>query len=156
MSASSLPAHQGLVAVTDTKPGAANAGFFVSTRDSAENPPLTADAQDRLSVTDGDTLIINGERIRLRSEAGPIDAPELGKAKCPLELFRAQAARERLAQIMAPQDFSLDRRGLDKYGRTVAVVYADGEDVGAKLVAEGHAKMWMSLRRADRPTWCVG
>lgn len=105
-------------------------------------------------VTDGDTLIINGERIRLRSEAGPIDAPELGKAKCPLELFRAQAARDRLRVLMAPNDFSIDRRGRDRYGRTVGVVYSEGADVGARLVREGHAKPWPRLRRADRPTWC--
>jgi endonuclease YncB( thermonuclease family) len=35
-------------------------------------------------VIDGDTISVDGERIRLRSEAGPIDAPELRKAKCPL------------------------------------------------------------------------
>jgi endonuclease YncB( thermonuclease family) len=76
-------------------------------------------------VIDGDTLDIDGERIRLRSEAGPIDAPELRKAKCPLELFRAQAARERLAAIMAPNDFSVDPRGRDRYGRNVAIVYSE-------------------------------
>jgi endonuclease YncB( thermonuclease family) len=64
-----------------------------------------------LYVIDGDTIDLDGERIRLRSEAGPIDAPELGKAKCSLVLFRAQPARERLAALMAPKDFSVDRRG---------------------------------------------
>lgn len=105
-------------------------------------------------VIDGDTLDVDGERIRLRSEAGPIDAPELRKARCPLELFRAQAAKERLVRLMAPGDFSIDRRGRDRYGRTVAVVYSVGEDVGARLVREGHAKPWPSLRAKDRPTWC--
>lgn len=109
----------------------------------------------RTYVIDGDTLDVDGERIRLRSEAGPIDAPELGQAKCPLELFRAQAARERLAALMAPDDFSIDRRGKDRYGRTVGIVYSEGEDVGARLVREGHAKPWPRLTRADRPTWCA-
>lgn len=108
----------------------------------------------RATVVDGDTLDIDGERIRLRSEAGPIDAPELRKAQCPLELFRAQAARERLAALMAPNDFSIDRRGRDRYGRTVAVVYSQGVDVASTLVREGHAKPWPKLARADRPTWC--
>lgn len=103
---------------------------------------------------DGDTLDVDGERIRLRSGSGPIDAPELGKAKCPLELFRAQAAKERLAQIMAPDDFTIERHGKDRYGRTVAVVYSEGADVGTILVREGHAKRWPRLTRADRPTWC--
>ena len=113
-----------------------------------------ATAASRLHVIDGDTIDIHGERIRLRAENGPIDAPELRKAQCPLELFRAQASRERLAQLLASGDYSVDRRGFDKYGRTVGVVYAEGEDVGAKLVREGHAKPWPGLRRATRPTWC--
>ena len=33
---------------------------------------------------------------------GLIDAPELRSAKCPLELFRAEAAKDRLAAIIAP------------------------------------------------------
>ena len=107
-------------------------------------------------VYDGDTIRVGAERVRLRSEAGPIDAPELRSAKCPLELFRAQAARERLAALMAPNDFSIDRRGRDRYGRTVAVVYSEGRDVAAVLVREGHARPWPKLSRADRPTWCGG
>lgn len=112
----------------------------------------------QVHVIDGDSLRIGSERIRLRSEQGPIDAPELRSAKCPLELFRAQAARERLAAILAGADLhtdvSLDRRGLDKYRRTVAILYVDGEDVGARLVRDGFAKPWPGLRRATRPTWC--
>lgn len=105
-------------------------------------------------VIDGDTLDINGERIRLRSETGPIDAPELRSAKCRLELFRAEASRDRLRALMAPNDFSIDRRGKDRYGRTVAIVYSEGRDVGGLLVREGHARPWPRLTRADRPTWC--
>jgi micrococcal nuclease len=105
-------------------------------------------------VIDGDTSSVDGERIRLRSEVGPIDAPELRSAKCPLELFRAEAARDRLKALMAPNDFSIDRRGADRYGRIVAVIYSQGEDVGARLMREGHAKPWPTLGRVDRPTWC--
>lgn len=113
-------------------------------------PPALAS----LRIIDGDTLVIDGERIRLRSEAGPIDAPELRSAKCPLELFRAEAARDRLRALMAPKDVGVERHGADRYGRTVAIVRVDGKDVGAILVREGHAKPWPTLRRADRPTWC--
>jgi endonuclease YncB( thermonuclease family) len=115
---------------------------------------LASPATASVRVIDGDTVDVDGERIRLRSDAGPIDAPELGKAKCPLELFRAQVAKERLEQIMAPNDFAIERRGKDRYGRTVGVVYSEGVDVGAILVREGHAKPWPKLTRTDRPTWC--
>lgn len=105
-------------------------------------------------VTDGDTIRVDGERIRLRSEAGPIDAPELRTAKCQLELFRAEAARDRLKALLKDREPEIQQTGTDKYGRPVAIVRVDGKDVGAILVREGHAKPWPTLRRADRPEWC--
>lgn len=114
------------------------------------------DFPGRTVVVDGDTQRVGGSRIRLRSEQGSIDALELPSAKCPLELFRAKAARERLATIIrsAGDDFSIDRRGRDRYGRTVAVVYAVGENVGERLVRENQALPWPKLSRADRPELC--
>ncbi|WP_160147321.1 thermonuclease family protein [Methylopila sp. Yamaguchi] len=105
-------------------------------------------------MIDGDTIRVDGERIRLRSEAGPIDAPELRTAKCQLELFRAEAARDRLKALLKDREPEIRQTGTDKYGRPVAIVRVDGKDVGAILVREGHAKPWPTLRRADRPEWC--
>ncbi|MFL1875423.1 thermonuclease family protein [Hansschlegelia beijingensis] len=111
-------------------------------------------------VVDGDTVVVAGERIRLRSEAGPIDAPELAKAKCPLELFRAEAARDRLAAIIARGARVVDTGERDRWRRPIVLVYVDGKDVGAQLVAEGHAKLWPKIggkmRRENRPEWCGG
>ncbi|HVI28258.1 thermonuclease family protein [Hansschlegelia sp.] len=124
----------------------------------AQEPPgVFADAARTMPetrVVDGDTVVISGERIRLRSGAGPIDAPELGKAKCPLELFRAEASRDRLAALLKGHEPEIVRKGADRYGRTVAVLLVDGKDLGAELVREGHAKPWPKLTKADRPTWC--
>jgi endonuclease YncB( thermonuclease family) len=77
-------------------------------------------------VIDGDTIDVDGERIRLRSETGPIDAPELRRAKCPLELFRAEAARDRLRAIVASGDVEIERTDTDRYGRTVAIIRVGG------------------------------
>lgn len=122
----------------------------------AQTPVGTFSGAASVRVIDGDTIDMGGERIRLRSEAGPIDAPELRSAKCPLELFRAEAARDRLKALVEGRQPAVDRTGADRYGRTVAIVRVGGKDVGAILVAEGHAKMWLSLRSKDRPTWCEG
>lgn len=123
----------------------------------AQTPVGTFSDAASVRVLDGDTIDVGGERIRLRSEAGPIDAPELRKAKCPLELFRAEAARDRLTELTRVYgDLAITRTGADRYGRTVAIVRVGGTDVGAILVREGHAKMWISLRSKDRPTWCEG
>ncbi len=117
-------------------------------------------AKTPIRVIDGDSLDIAGERIRLRSEAGPIDAPELRSAKCPLELFRAEAAKDRLAAIIAPGARIVDTGERDRWKRPIVLVYVDGKDVGAQLIAEGHAKPWPKtggkLRRENRPEWCGG
>ncbi|WP_197027186.1 thermonuclease family protein [Methylopila sp. 73B] len=84
----------------------------------------------------------------------PIEThPSSRSAKCPLELFRAEAARDRLKALLKGREPTIDRTGADRYGRTVAVVRVDGNDVGAILVREGHAKPLPTLRRADRPGW---
>ncbi|WP_428980899.1 thermonuclease family protein [Methylopila capsulata] len=85
---------------------------------------------------------------------GLIDAPELRRAQCPLELYRAEAARDRLRALVQTGEVRLERTGKDRYGRTVGVVYIGEQDVGAALVREGHAKPWPKLTRAERPTWC--
>lgn len=51
-----------------------------------------APAAAAVRIIDGDIISVDGKDVRLRSKAGPIDAPELRKAMCPLEFFRAEAA----------------------------------------------------------------
>lgn len=130
--------------------------FFLAASPATAQPVGTymGAAESGVRVVDGDTIRIDGERIRLRSEAGPIDAPELRSAKCPLELFRAEAARDRLKALLKDRVPEVQKTGTDKYGRPVVIVRVDGKDVGAILVREGHAKPWPTLRRADRPEWC--
>lgn len=45
--------------------------------------------------------------------------------------------------------FQLEGRGLDRYGRTLAVVSRSGYSLGAQLVSEGLARNW-----GDRRGWC--
>lgn len=95
-------------------------------------------------VVDGDTFWINGEKVRIAD----IDAPEMA-GKCPFERDLALTARDRLAELLdAP--FSLERRGKDQYGRTLAVVIVTGRSVGKQLVGEGLARTWTGRREP----WC--
>src|SRR6266850_6344611 len=80
-------------------------------------------------VHDGDTFYAEGKRIRVRG----IDTPELGQP-------RSFAARDRLNQLLHSGSVTVEPRAIDKYGRTVAIVKVNGQDVAGILKAEGFAK----------------
>lgn len=90
------------------------------------------------SVTDGDTLRCGEEKVRLLA----IDAPELdghcreGRVCVPGDPLASTAALER---AIAGRALTIVRTGKDRYGRTLAVVYADGLSTSCSQVAGGHA-----------------
>lgn len=85
-------------------------------------------------VSDGDTLWVRpatgGKPVKVRI-AG-IDAPEICQAG-------GQAARQALSKRVKSRRIELLARGQDDYGRTLAVLQSDGEDIGAWMVSQGHA-----------------
>ena len=115
------------------------AAVFGSTSHLAASDPATApDTQKRtltgsvVSISDGDTLTLLVDREQIRIRLAQIDAPEIGqpygkKAKAALSAlaFRKQARVEVV--------------DIDRYGRTVGEVFADGIDVNREMVREGHA-----------------
>jgi endonuclease YncB( thermonuclease family) len=106
---------------------------------------LAAPARAQQAI-DGDTFRIGAESIRILN----IDAPELSHPGCASEHAAALRARDRLAELLRGGVVVL-RRGRDLYGRTLAIVLdLDGEDIGARLVAEGLARPWDGRRRP----WC--
>lgn len=89
------------------------------------------------SVTDGDTLEIHGQRIRLHG----IDAPESGQL-CHRngEPWRCgQTAALALSDFIGRRVVSCEPRDKDRYGRIVAVCSVGGTNINRWLVAEGHA-----------------
>jgi len=107
----------------------------------------TATAADRLSVTDGDTVRLGNERIRIIG----LDAPEL-RAKCRAERRLAERARDRLAELVDTDDIEIIRSARpDKYRRTLAIIRADGQDVARVLISEGLARVYHGERRNG---WC--
>jgi endonuclease YncB( thermonuclease family) len=91
-----------------------------------------------VSVIDGDTLEMHGERIRLEG----MDAPESGQS-CRTEagdVWRCgQAAALALDELIARQTVYCDARDVDRYGRHIATCYLGNTDLGATLVASGLA-----------------
>lgn len=98
-------------------------------------------------AVDGDTLACGTDRIRLIG----LDAPEL-RAQCLREWHAARASRARLQQLVAG-GVQLERRGTDRYRRTLAIARTrDGRDVAMIMIREGHARPYSG--RGRRGGWC--
>lgn len=91
------------------------------------------------TITDGDTLRLNGTTYRLWG----IDAPEM-KQDCPDGWPAGRIAATHLQSLIAGRNVICERRDTDRYGRTVAVCRAGGEDLGAIMVRDGYA--WAFVR----------
>ena len=107
----------------------------------AQAPTLTAQSAaaitGRASVIDGDTIEIHGMRIRLHG----IDAPERGQ-HCSFQGERTRCGQQAslaLADKVGQNTVSCDPRDRDRYGRVIAVCYAQGEDLNGWMVASGWA-----------------
>lgn len=100
----------------------------------------SASAQE---VVDGDTLRIGGDIYRLYG----IDAPEASQT-CRDAWPAGRIAADHLKAMVAERVVHCERRGRDRYGRTLAVCWADDEDIGARLVSEGWA--WAFSRYSNR------
>lgn len=103
----------------------------------AQAVPAAAEIIGPARVIDGDTLEIEGTRVRLFG----IDAPETHQlCERSGRSYRCgeQAARV-LAEWLGAQPVSCRKRTTDRYGRIVAVCFRDDEDVGAWLVRAGWA-----------------
>jgi micrococcal nuclease len=111
-------------------------------------------------VIDGDTIearipIWLGQEIITKVRLRGIDAPEIAGA-CGAERQQAEAARDRLAMLIAGGPVTLTEIGPDKYaGRVVARLMTGAPehfvDAGALLVSEGLARRYNGKRR---DSWC--
>lgn len=102
-------------------------------------------------VIDGDT--IDDRALGVRYRLANIDAPETGdSAICFWERKRGDEAKWAAVRLVRGANKVTVRRTFrrDPFGRRVAFVFVDGEDLGRLLVAEGLARPWRGVRRK----WC--
>lgn len=102
---------------------------------------LAADLVGQASVIDGDTLEIQGTRIRLWG----IDAPESSQLcrNADSNLYRCGAnAANQLDGFIARRPVSCISLSQDQYGRTVATCLVGTADLGEWLVSNGLALDW--------------
>jgi micrococcal nuclease len=131
--------------------------FFASIADAS---PVD---QNQVEVLDGDTIRVAGETFRLVG----FDAPETYRAQCPSERELGNRATFRLRQLVAGDGLDLERVACScpmgtegtrrcNYGRSCGILRARGQDVGAVLIAEGLARVYMCGRTSCplREPWC--
>lgn len=106
-------------------------------------------ALSALIVVDGDTI---------KAPYGPTyrilgyDTPETHLAKCEEERALGLRAKARLEQLLDQGEVRVLEKGkLDRYGRTLATVTIDGEDLAKVMIREGLAVPYRGKRRRS---WC--
>ena len=105
-------------------------------------------------ITDGDTFDVkcNGrpqERIRLMG----YDTPETYRAQCPAEKALGDEATARMHVLVRNRQITgIERHGHGKYGRVIARVWLDEEDLADIMVREGLAMRYAGGHRAN---WCA-
>ncbi len=113
----------------------------------AFDAPVQGTLAGRTHVADGDSLAIDGARIRLLG----IDAPERVQS-CSLEGMRhpcGAEAREHLAALVAGRPVVCDWTRLDKYGRRLARCRAGDVDLNARMVRDGWAVSYGAYEREE-------
>ena len=92
---------------------------------------------DSLIVVDGDTIVLNGEKIRFSG----IDTPEL-KQMCmngDEKVFCGKSAKMILIKKIGNQIPECIKEGKDVYKRTLAECFINGESLSVFLVRSGYA-----------------
>ena len=92
---------------------------------------------DNLKIIDGDTIILNGEKIRFSG----IDAPELKQTcvKNGQKIFCGVSAKMLLVKKIGDLAPICVKEGVDNYKRTLAECFIDGESLSVFLVSSGYA-----------------
>lgn len=86
-----------------------------------------------VGVSDGDTLtcLMSGNR-QVKVRLHQIDAPEKGQDF-------GNAARQKLSSLVFNKVVKLKTQGTDRYGRTIAEVFINGQNINKEMVKTGYA-----------------
>ena len=100
----------------------------------------------RVTVIDGDTIEMHGQRIRLHG----IDAPESGQS-CVNEDGKSyrcgQISANQMATYVSGKTVTCNLTDKDRYGRLVAACFVNGQDINERLVSEGWALAYTQYSR---------
>lgn len=107
----------------------------------------SSDISGTATVVDGDTVDVDGRRVRLEG----VDAPEIaqvcGRAKGGVWPC-GRAAADALVQLIGQQRVTCQSEGTDKYERMLGICSVAGVEINAHLVRKGYA--WAFVKYSDR------
>ena len=112
-----------------------------------QNPTILKGYQ-AVKVSDGDTL--NGQKVENGKFVGEIvkirmfgiDAPEKSQDY-------GSESKQALEKMVNGKTLEIEEKNRDRYGRTVAVVYADGKNVNEEMVKAGNAWWYQEYDKND-------
>ena len=87
-------------------------------------------AGSSLKIIDGDTIILNSEKIRFYG----IDTPEI-KQTCSCGV----KATLELKKIIGSRKVACIKKTKDRYKRSISICYVDGKDINSLMVKKGWA-----------------
>ena len=92
---------------------------------------------DNLKIVDGDTIVLNGEKIRFSG----IDTPELKQTciKDDQKIFCGMLAKMILVKKIGNEIPNCKKEGVDVYKRVLAECFVNGESLSSFLVRSGYA-----------------
>ena len=91
---------------------------------------------DNLKIVDGDTIVLNGEKIRFSG----IDTPELKQTciKDDRKIFCGMLAKMILVKKIGNEIPNCKKEGVDVYKRVLAECFVNGESLSSFLVRSGY------------------
>lgn len=131
-------------------PSSANAERNKLTSSVPINFALCSSGGSTNCVVDGDTIRMNGEKIRLVG----FNTPEISEPACPAEAAKGEQAKLRLLELLNSGSIALAAtadRDRDRYGRLLRQVTVNGRDVADTLISEGLAEPY---RGGQKRNWC--
>lgn len=111
---------------------------------------LCAGSSDTDCVVDGDTIRMNGDKIRLVG----FNTPEISKPACVAEAAKGEQAKLRLLELLNSGELSFAAtadQDQDRYGRLLRQVTVNGDDVADTLISEGLAEPYQGGQKRN---WC--
>jgi micrococcal nuclease len=101
---------------------------------------LPAHAYQVIGIHDGDTMTLLVDRKPLKIRLANIDAPELKQAY-------GRRSKEALSDTCWGKDAQYETQTIDRYGRTVAVVYCNGQEANRSQVTQGMAWVYRKYNK---------